>query len=166
MKKGREGADREEVRIAIRALTAILVVATAACSTEPAGLTVEQLRAEPILSLELRGAGAGSITDQQDGSNPMATVLFDVEGDWRQVAVELAVQVREAGWTVENVNCVATGHDVIGRKELAGEWVLLESGAGTRGAGIILRRDPAQQPPQAFAVTGSCPSDLVRAAGG
>ena len=37
-----------------------------------------------------------------------------------------------------------SGNDVIAKKSISGTWVLLEAGAGTRGAGIILRLDPAR----------------------
>ena len=161
MKRGREGADSKEVRIAFRTVAFALLLAAAACSGGDDGITLDQLRAEPILSVDLSGADTGRVADEQGGADPMVMVLFDVAADWRDVAVDLADRVGAAGWTVETVNCVATGYDVIARKEIAGEWVLLESGAGTRGAGIILRRDPAQRAPRAFSVTGSCPADLA-----
>lgn len=92
------------------------------------------------------------------------TRLMDVVGDWNEVSVAIARAVRDHGWTVESLNCVGTGNDVIAKKLVDDTWVLLESGAGTRGAGIILRIDPQQVPPGEFTVTGPCPVALVTAA--
>jgi hypothetical protein len=89
---------------------------------------------------------------------------MDVTGDWNAVSVRLAEAARATGWTVTAVNCVGTGNDVIAKKRIGGEWFLLESGAGTRGAGIILRYDPQQQAPEGFSASGRCPPELVRAA--
>lgn len=93
----------------------------------------------------------------------MVTQLMEVSGNWEAASVELARTVQAHGWAVESINCVATGNDVIGKKQIGGQWVLLESGAGTRGAGIILRLDPSQQPPGSFGVEGRCPAALLAA---
>lgn len=132
----------------------------------PGGLDLGALEAEPILRFAIPGVADPVTAATQAGERPGVTVLADVTGDWNQVSVEIARAVRAEGWRITAVNCVGTGNDVIAKKQIEETWVLLESGAGTRGAGIILSYDPDQALPAAFAVTGPCPPALVAAASG
>ncbi len=107
---------------------------------------------------------SGRITDRQSGDRASVTKLYDVSGSWEEASVALAEAVRAHGWTIESVNCVGSGNDVIAKRRIGDSWVLLQSGAGATGAGIILSIDPNQAPPAPFAVTGSCAQALVGAA--
>lgn len=137
----------------------VLLVGIGACGG--AG-DVTVLEAESMLSVSIPGTAGGRTTTDTDP--PRVTRLFDVTGDWNAVSVAIADAAQAAGWTIESVNCVGTGNDVIARKNVDGTWLLLESGAGTRGAGIIVSIASAQRPPKAFQATGSCPRALESAA--
>jgi hypothetical protein len=130
------------------------------------GVTVQDLEAQPILEFPVAGASNVRKAGTEGGSRPAVTVLADVGGDWGAVSVRLARAVLRDGWTITSINCVGTGNDVIAKKRIGETWVLLESGAGTAGAGIILRYDPQQATPSALTVSGVCPPDLVAAAEG
>jgi hypothetical protein len=145
-------------------IVSFLALVSASCSSQPAGPTLADLQGESILSARIAGLSNGRFTEERDGPSPMVTQLRDVAGNWEAASVSLARAVQENGWGVELINCVGTGNDVIAKKQIEGQWVLLESGTGTRGAGIILRIDPAQQPPEPFAVEGRCPPSLIAAA--
>ena len=129
----------------------------AGCSSEQER---EQFHSESVLQVEIPGTTDRTVTTSGD----TVTKLFDVAGDWIQVSVDIAHIVQREGWQIESVNCVGTGNDVVAKRNDNGEWLLLESGAGERGAGIIVRPDPAQAPPSPFTVTGRCPVQLVNAA--
>lgn len=139
-----------------------IALLVAGCSA--GSLTLDNLKDEAILTADIPGMSDRRITEERSGDWPSLTQFGDVAGDWTAASVALANAVRLHGWTVTSVNCVGTGNDVIAKKEIGGTWVLLESGAGTRGAGIILRRDPSQQPPGAFGSEGRCPAALLEAA--
>lgn len=139
-------------------------MAAAACATTTGEVDVRALESEPILETQFAGATASRTSRGRDAAGPTVTRLMEVVGDWDAVSVAIARAVREHGWAVETVNCVGSGNDVIAKKLLGDTWVLLESGAGTRGAGIILRIDPDQRPPGDFTVTGPCSPALVAAA--
>ena len=145
-------------------MVSFLALVSASCSSQPAGPTLADLRGESILSARITGLGDGRFTDERAGPSPMVTQLRAVTGSWEAGSVSLAQAVQEHGWGVELINCVGTGNDVIAKKQIEGQWVLLESGTGTRGAGLILRIDPVQQPPEPLAVEGRCPPSLVAAA--
>lgn len=115
---------------------------------------------ESILQVDIPGTSNGKTSTASSGT---VTKLLDVTGDWTQVSIELAAIVQAEGWTITSLNCVGTGNDVIATKQVGGEWLLLESGAGTRGAGVIVSRDPSQQSPGVLRVTGRCPGELVDA---
>ncbi len=143
----------------------LLAVLALSCGSGSEGtLTTEDLRDDPLLGAELAGTANPRIADETSGDRPGVTVLMDVTGDWNAVSVELAEAAQVAGWTITAVNCVGSGNDVIGKKQVDGTWLLLEAGAGTRGAGIIIRYDPEQRAPDAFASFGRCPDALVIAA--
>jgi hypothetical protein len=144
---------------------ALLVALLGACANGSSdGLTLSALEADAILDQTIAGTTNPRTTDTQSGERPSLTVLMDVTGDWNAVSGELAEAARATGWTITSVNCVGTGNDVIAKKQIDGTWALLESGAGTRGAGIIIRYDPDQRSPGAFSVSGRCPTLLVAAA--
>ncbi len=145
-------------------MASFLALVSASCSSQPAGPTLADLQGESILSARIAGLSNGRLTAERGGPSPMVTQLHDVTGNWEAASVSLAQAVQEHGWGVELINCVGTGNDVIAKKQIEGQWVLLESGTGTRGAGMILRIDPAQQPPEPLAVEGRCPPSLVAAA--
>jgi len=142
---------------------ASLVLLSTACSAGADGLTLAALQEEPILDATIAGLTAKRITEERSGANPMVTQLMEVRGSWEAASVKLAKAVLAHGWTVESINCVGTGNDVIAKKQIEGQWVLLESGAGTRAAGIILRRDPSQQPPKSLKLDDRCPAALIAA---
>ncbi len=144
---------------------AALGLAVAACGGSGERLDLATLEREPILALPVAGTANQRTVASSGGDRPAVTVLADVTGDWSDVSVALARAVRGEGWTITSVNCVGTGNDVIARKLVAGTWVLLESGAGTRGAGVILRADPDQGDSPPFVASGRCPAALVEAAG-
>jgi hypothetical protein len=137
----------------------VIVVAACAGSTDTSVLT-----SEPILDAAIPGTAGGRLTVDED--EPTATKLFDVIGDWTAVSVAIAELVQAEGWTIERINCVGTGNDVIARKQANDTWLLLESGAGTAGAGLILTVAPEQRPPADFRSTGPCPQSLIAASGG
>ncbi len=143
--------------VSIRSRALVVAALVSACSGFGAA---DPLGGESILEVEIPGT-AGGRTSSDGGT---ITKLFDVIGDWNQVSVDLAGVAQAEGWTITALNCVGTGNDVIAKKQVDGEWLLLESGAGERGAGLILRRDPAQSPPDRLSVTGRCPQALVAAA--
>lgn len=135
---------------------AALAMTAGACGTRSAGDGT--IASESILRVAIPGTSGGSTSTASDGT---VTKLFDVMGDWSLVSVELARIVQREGWTITAVNCVGTGNDVIAQKRVAGEWLKLESGAGGRGAGIIVSRDRSQRPASPLSVTGRCPRALV-----
>ena len=149
----------------VRALLSgvLLIAVSAACSSGSDGLTPATLEEEPILDAIIPGLTAKRITDERGGPSPMVTQLMEVSGSRETATVNLADAVLAHGWTVESINCVGTGNDVIAKKLIEGEWALLESGAGTRAAGIILQLDPSQQPPRSLSVQGRCLAELISA---
>ena len=143
---------------------ALLVALLGACADgSPDGLTLSALEGDAILDQDIAGTTNPRTTDMRSGEQPSLTVLMDVTGDWNAVSAALAEAAQATGWTITSVNCVGTGNDVIAKKQIDGAWALLESGAGTRGAGIIIRYDPDQRSPGAFSVSGRCPARLVAA---
>ena len=105
----------------------------------------------------------GTSNSRIESSSPQqVTRLMDVTGDWNRVSVDLARLAREHGWDVTSVNCVGTGNDVVGYKQVDGEARLLESGAGTRGAGIIV--SATNSVGSGFSSSGRCPLALVEEA--
>ncbi|MDH3606252.1 MAG: hypothetical protein OER12_04585 [Acidimicrobiia bacterium] len=126
-------------------------------------LTLDDLKSESILGADIPGFAGRQVTDEQGGDNPTITQLMTVTGDWNTASVDLANAVQLRGWTVESINCVGTGNDVIAKKLVGDEWALLESGAGTRGAGIILRRHPNQSPAGEVEIDSRCPPSLIAA---
>jgi len=143
-------------------IAALIVLVLAGCSAN-SGLGLDSLEAESILSADIPGLSNDRVTDRQNGSSPMITQLSDVAGSWEAASVEIAHAVRRHGWTVDSINCVGTGNDVIAKKQIEGQWVLLESGAGTRGAGIILRLAPTQQAPGSVDIDSRCSAALIAA---
>lgn len=142
-------------RLAPRVAGGLLIVALAAgCGGD------EQTGRDSIFGVDIPGTANPSTST----SGNTVTKLFDVTGDWTEVSVVIAETAKREGWRIESVNCVGTGNDVIAKKDDNGTWLLLESGAGERGAGIIVRPDPAQSGPAPFTVSGRCPSQLVDAA--
>jgi hypothetical protein len=142
-------------------------LALVACgSGDGIALDTADLAADSLLTAELPGTANPRTVEANDGGRPSLTVLMDVTGDWEAVSVSLARAARAHGWAITSTRCVGTGNDVIGGKQIAGTWVLLESGAGTRGAGIILRYDPDQSPPGVFSADPNCPRRLTEAANG
>lgn len=132
----------------------VCALAVVACSGEAPA-------AEPILQVAIPGTENPVTTT----SGETTTVLMDVPGDWNDVSVELSLAAQRAGWQIESLNCVGSGNDVIAKKLADGRWLLLESGAGERGAGIIVRPAPDQGPPGRLVVTGRCPRELVESVG-
>ena len=121
------------------------------------------LRGESILDAPIRGTTGGRI--EIDDSAPRVTRLLDVTSDWNDVSVAIADLAIAEGWAIEDINCVGTGNDVIARKKVGATWLLLESGAGTAGAGVIISVAADQRPPVALRSSGRCPSELSEAAG-
>ena len=121
------------------------------------GSTERAISRESILQVPIPGTAAASTSTSGD----TVTRLLDVTGSWVQVSVDLSLTVQREGWQVDSLNCVGTGNDVIAKKRVSDRWLLLESGAGERGAGIIVRPDPGQLPPGELVVTGNCPRALV-----
>ena len=147
-----------------RLLAAVFLLAVSACSpTEEEGVTLASLRSESILDAAIPGLSAKRITEEQSGTRPKLTQLMDVTGSWETASVKIAEAVQIHGWTVESINCVGTGNDVIAKKLSEGQWMLLESGAGSRAAGIILSLDPGQRAPSPLTVDGRCPQALINA---
>ena len=138
----------------------VLVTWLTGCGGESDGTSL--LEDSSILVAEIPGLSAGRISDRQTGDRASVTKLYDVSGSWEAASVALADAVQAHGWTIESINCVGTGNDVIAKKQIEGTWVLLQSGAGTRGAGLILSID--RTPPAPFTVTGSCQAAFVVAA--
>ena len=122
---------------------------------------VEGLAELAILAVDISDTTNGETSIDGDS----VTRLYEVTGDWEQVSIEIARAVKDEGWTITGVACVGTGNDVIAKKYIDDRWVLLEAGAGGRGAGIILRTDPDQTEPTGFSVTGPCARRFVSAAG-
>ncbi len=120
-----------------------------------------ELADESIFSATIRGTSDQSL----DAAGGRVTKLLDVTGDWNEVSVAIAQVAKAEGWSIEAINCVGTGNDVIARKQVEGRWLLLEAGAGTRGAGLIVSVAADQRPPGAFSVTGRCLLALEQAAG-
>ncbi len=147
-----------------RAGAVAMLTLVAACGGSGDALDLAALEREPILTVPVAGTANPRTVDSSGGHRPAITVLADVTGDWGDVSVSLAQAVRREGWTITSVDCVGTGNDVIARKLIAGTWVLLESGAGTRGAGVILRVDPDQGDSPPVVASGRCPAALVDAA--
>ena len=142
---------------------AALVVALAACTSGVVDRSPERdgpIAGQSILSVDIPGTADGQVSTAADGS---VTKLFDVTGDWEEVSIGIAGIAQDEGWTVSSLNCVGTGNDVIAKKLVDGQWLLLESGAGERGAGVIVSLAPQQVPPGTLTVTGRCPDALVRA---
>ena len=122
------------------------------------GQQVAQAEQESILQIAIPGTENPTLNT----SGTTQTRLLDVTGSWIQVSVDLASIVQREGWQIESLNCVGTGNDVIAKKNVEGQWLLLESGAGERGAGIIVRPDPTQTPPVGgVTITGNCPPQFV-----
>lgn len=144
-------------------MAVLSVLALAACSSGSDRVTLAILQNESILEASIPGLSGKLISDEQSGSRPTLTQLMDVSGSWEAASVRLAETVAAHGWTVESINCVGTGNDVIAKKLVDGQWILLESGAGTRGAGIILSLDPSQSAPRSLSVEGRCPTALINA---
>ena len=145
----------------MRKFVALLMAITlAACGSE--SLELSALENSPILQAEIPGFSGGRATERTAGS---ITKLFDVAGSWEDASVALAKAVKAHGWLVESINCVGTGNDVIARRQINGTWVLLESGAGAGGAGMILSIGSNPGSPSSLEVTGSCPQALIEAAG-
>ncbi len=128
------------------------------------GADVDALQSRPILEAVVPGFVDGYISEISDGDDPSVTKLYEVDGSWESASVALAGVVRQYGWQIERINCVGTGNDVIARREVEGTWLLLQSGTGTRGAGMILSVDADQGPTAALTVGGSCPQALIDAA--
>lgn len=147
------------VPFAVRRGVAVLTLAAfGACGGT---LDTSALTSEAIFDARIPGTSGGTLTI--DAKGPSATKLFEVTGDWNDVSVEIARLAIEDGWTIEGINCVGTGNDVIARKQVDGRWLLLESGAGTRGAGVIVSVAPEQRSPDTLTETGPCPNALSAA---
>jgi hypothetical protein len=144
----------------MRSLLVALLLALTACGG--GGVDLDTLESAPILEANIAGLSAGEITNRTPGERATITKLYEVSGSWEAASVALAEAVQAHGWTIESINCVGTGNDVIAKKQIEGTWVLLESGAGARGAGLILTID--RTPPAPFTVTGSCQPAFVKAA--
>jgi hypothetical protein len=136
-------------------LALVLMLLLGACSGDGPALADES-----ILSANIPGTSETSFDDNGD----QVTKLFDVSGDWVEVSIAIAEIVRDHGWSIEGINCVGTGNDVLARKQVDGRWLQLDSGAGTRGAGLIVSVAPDQRAPRPFTVTGRCPRTLEAAA--
>lgn len=147
-------------------VVAVFWFIVAACAGGDEGVTLDDLEADPVAIATIPGTTNRRVTDRRSGADPGFTVLMDVPGDWVAVSAALARTALASGWTIESLNCVGSGNDVIGKKSISGTWVLLEAGAGTRGAGIILGLDPADSPPGPFSVSGRCDPGFVAAASG
>jgi len=145
----------------------LLVLAAVACGdTSSPAVTLDELEADPIAVAAIAGTTGRDVTVRRGGTDPELTILMDVPGDWIAVSAAIARAALTGGWTIESVNCVGSGNDVIAKKMISGRWVLLEAGAGTRGAGIILRLDPTGSPPAPFTVSGGCDPAFASAAAG
>ncbi len=140
-----------------------LTLMLASCAGSDVG--VAALAAEPLLEAPIPGWVGGRIVEQTEGERPSITKLFEVDGAWEAASVALALAVREHGWEIERINCVGTGNDVIARKQVDGTWLLLESGAGSKAAGMIVSIDDDQGATEGLSVGGRCPPELVDAAG-
>ncbi len=147
----------------IRTVVVAAAVVLAACGGE--SLNIDTLADAPILHAEIAGLTNGRVTQRDGGERASITRLYEVAGSWEDASVSLAAAVSAHGWQIQSVNCVGTGNDVTAKRRIGGIWILLESGAGTRGAGIILSVDTDQAPPGPFAVTGSCTQALIESAG-
>ncbi len=142
----------------------MLMFIAVACSSGGDALTLDDLEKESILEANIPGLSGKRIAEERSGADPRLTQLMDVAGSWEEASVKLAEAVQAHGWTVESINCVGTGNDVIATKLVGGQWVLLESGAGTRAAGIILRLHPTQRPPgDEPDLDNRCPRALIDA---
>lgn len=93
------------------------------------------------------------------------TRLLDVDGDWEAVSVAMVDIVEAEGWSVFRLNCVGSGNDIIAKKWVREQWLLVEAGAGGRGAGVIVSIPDDQSPPGSLVVMGNCPAELVEAVG-
>ncbi len=143
---------------------ATITLIAAACTAGGDALTLTDLENESILAASIPGLSGKRITEERAGSNPGLTQLMNVSGSWEAASVNLAQAVQAHGWTVESINCVGTGNDVIATKLVKGQWVLLESGAGTRAAGIILGIHPNQNPPDGDPdIDNRCAAALINA---
>jgi hypothetical protein len=152
------------VRTGVWHVVLLLAVLGACSGGSSDGLTLSALEHDPILDRDIAGTTNPRTTETRSGDQPGITVLMDVTGDWNAVSAAIAEAARTSGWTITSVNCVGTGNDVIAKKQIDDTWALLESGAGTRGAGIIIRYDPQQRGPGSFSASGPCPAELVAAA--
>lgn len=148
--------DRSRRRRNMAALAMVLAVVFGACGSEDP-VAVDTVAIDAVLDVPIPGTANPSIS----ASGDTVTRLFDVTGNWVQVSVDLAEVVQREGWRVQSLNCVGTGNDVIAKKQVDGRWLLLESGAGERGAGIIVRPDPDQTSASHVVVSGDCPEELV-----
>ena len=144
----------------MRSLLAVLLIALTACGGS--GVDLDTLENAPILEANIAGLSGGEITNRTAGERATLTKLYEVSGSWEAASVALADAVQAHGWTIESINCVGTGNDVIAKKQIEGTWVLLESGAGAGGAGLIFSIDA--EAPAPFTVTGSCQPAFVKAA--
>ena len=144
----------------MRTTLVALLLTLAACGGS--GVDLDTLENAPILEANIAGLSGGQITNPTAGERATLTKLYEVSGSWEEASVALAEAVQAHGWTIESINCVGTGNDVIAKKQIEGTWLLLESGAGAGGAGLILSIDST--PPAPFTVTGPCQPAFVKAA--
>jgi hypothetical protein len=146
----------------MRAGAILIFVVAAACAAN----TGVDLESEPILHIDIPGWSGGEITERSGGASPSITKLYDATGSWESASVALAETVRGLGWRIQSINCVGTGNDVIALHQVGDEWILLESGVGTRGAGMILSITSERPTSSSLQVSGSCALEFVAAAGG
>jgi hypothetical protein len=114
---------------------------------------------EGLLSVEVPGA-VETTTDRSSGK---VTRLFDVTGEWNRVSVTIAELAQADGWKIDKINCVGTGNDVIGLKKVGNGYRKLESGAGQRGAGIIVSEVGDRVITGGVVISGNCPQSLIDA---
>ena len=140
----------------MRTMLLTLLLTLAACGGT--GVDLNTLENAPILEANIAGLSGGEITDRTAGERATLTKLYEVSGSWEAASVALADAVQAHGWTIESINCVGTGNDVIAKKQIEGTWVLLESGAGAGGAGLILSIDA--EPPMPVHRDRLMPTDI------
>ncbi len=145
------------MRHVVAAATAAALLA--GCGGGPEPVALGDL---PVLTALWPGTGPPERTE--DAADRLVE-LRPLYGSFDKASVELATMVRAQGWQVTQVRCVGSGNDVIAVREVAdGAWVLLEAGAGERGAGMILTRlDGPPTVPAEVPVEGDCPAALVAA---
>ncbi len=139
--------------------TTLLGLAVVACADSSAAT---DLAALPVMSAPVAGTTNSFVETNPDGK---VFRQMDVTGEWNAVSASIADVVQAHGWTIESINCVGTGNDVISRKQVDGRWILMEAGAGETIAGMILSVPTDQRPARTpLEVTGRCPQVLVAAA--